>query len=183
MKQLKSYGLIFLIAALQLLTQFNCSGELSNEQFEFRVKWDGRYIPDIFKISGLRRTTDVITFREGGDDPDSDRKIPGRTSYEPIVLERQRTPDMSFEEWANKILETGSDVPITDFRKDIIVEIYKANQLVMAFNVFRCWPSEYVAFSEIAMNDGDSVTIESITLQNEGWVRDTSVPDRGVRQE
>jgi len=50
-------------------------------------------------------------------------------------------------------------------------------QLVLAFKVFRCWPSEYVALSDLdAMNT--SVAFESITLQNEGWERDETYRNR-----
>src|SRR5438128_5877624 len=37
------------------------------KDFKFRIKWDGRYVAGISKISGLRRTTEVIQHREGGD--------------------------------------------------------------------------------------------------------------------
>ncbi len=174
MKQPANYRLIFLIGALQLLFQLNCSGTQSNDQLEVRVKWDGQYIQSILRVSGLGRTTEVVTHRQGGD-PFASIKSPGLTSYEPIVIERERTQDTAFEEWANKIIGPGSNVPISDFRKDIILELYEANQLVIAYDVFRCWPSEYVAFTEADIN-GHRVTIESITIENEGWARDTSRP-------
>jgi len=176
MKQPANYRLIFLIGALQLLFQLNCSGTQSNDQLEVRVKWDGRYIPGILRVSGLSRTTEVVTHRQGSD-PSNEIKSPGRTSYEPIVLERQRTQDNSFEELANRVGPAAQDtsVSLSDFRKDIILELYEANQLVIAYDVFRCWPSEYVAFTDADIN-GHRVTIESITIENEGWARDTSRP-------
>ena len=70
--------------------------------FKFRVKWDGRYVAGISRISGLRRTTAVVEHRDG-DDPSTVRRSPGKTSYEPIVLERGVTHDIEFEEWANKV--------------------------------------------------------------------------------
>ena len=40
----------------------------------------------------------------------------------------------------------GTEVLPRDFRKDITIELFnEAGQKVMAFNVFRCWPSEYAA--------------------------------------
>jgi len=62
------------------------------KQFKFRVKWDGRYIAGVCKMSSLRRVTEAVTHREGGD-PSTVHKSPGQTSYEPVVLMRGRTHD------------------------------------------------------------------------------------------
>ncbi len=150
------------------------------KNFKFRVKWDGRYVAGISKVSALRRTTEVIQHREGGD-PSTVHRSPGRTRYEPITLERGVTHDTEFEKWANKVwtfgAELGSEVSLADFRKDIRIELYnEAGQLVLAYNVFRCWVSEYQALPELAAN-GAVVAIEHIKLENEGWERDTSVTE------
>jgi phage tail-like protein len=150
------------------------------KQFKFRVKWDGRYIAGICKVSGLKRTTQIVAHREGGD-PSSIRKSPGQTTYEPITLVRGRTHDTEFEKWADKVWKFGSslgaEVSLADFRKDMAIELHnEAGQLVMAFRVYRCWPSEYVAMSDLDAND-TSVAFESITLQHEGWERDYEVAE------
>ncbi|MFQ5823755.1 MAG: phage tail protein [bacterium] len=149
------------------------------KQFKFRVKWDGKYIAGISKVSGLKRKTEVVIHREGSE-PSSVRKSPGQTTYEPIVLERGRTHDTAFEQWANKVWKfgagLGAESSLKDFRKDIIIDLYnEAGQLVMAFKVYRCWPSEYITLSELNANGDASVAIESITLQHEGWERDYEV--------
>lgn len=151
------------------------------KNFKFRVKWDGRYVAGISRVSTLLRTTQVVGHREGGN-PSLDRRSPGETTYAPIVLERGRTNDVDFEAWANKVWNLGAglgaEVSLKDFRKDIRIELYnEAGQLVMAFTVYRCWPSEYVALSDLNANGEASVAIESLTLQNEGWERDTSVTE------
>src|SRR5213592_2233344 len=96
------------------------------KNFKFRIKWDGRYVAGISKISGLRRTTEVIQHREGGD-PSSSRKSPGRTEYAPVTLERGVTHDPEFENWANKVWRfgagLGAEVSLKDFRKDILPSI------------------------------------------------------------
>lgn len=148
------------------------------KQYKFRVKWDGRYIAGISEVSGLRRRTEVITYREGGD-ASIVRRSPGLTTYDPIVLKRGRTHDTAFEQWANKVWNfgagMGTEVSLKDFRKDIIIELYnEAGQLVMAYKVYRCWPSEYVALSSFNANY-TTVAIESLTLQHEGWERDYSI--------
>jgi phage tail-like protein len=145
--------------------------------FKFRVEWDGQYIPGISRISSLRRTTDVIAHREGGD-PSTDRKAPGRTDFAPITMERGLTQNRAFEEWANKVwmlgAPSGAEVSLKEFRKDIQIKLYnEAGQLVMAWTVFRCWPSQY-ALSDLDAN-ADAEASEQITLENEGWQRDSSV--------
>ena len=74
------------------------------KNFKFRVKWDGRYVAGVSKVSALKRTTEVVKHREGGD-PSSSRKSPGRTEYEAITLERGVTHDREFEQWAEQGLE------------------------------------------------------------------------------
>ena len=147
------------------------------KNFKFRVKWDGRHVAGISRVSALRRVTEVIEHREGGD-PSSSRKSPGRTTYEPITLERGVTHDPAFEEWANRVWRLGaggSEVSLRDFRKDITIELYnEAGQLVIAYVVHRCWVSEFQALPDLDANTG-SVAFQSITLQNEGWERDTAV--------
>ena len=69
------------------------------KNFKFRVKWDGRYVAGISKVGTLKRTTEVVKHREGGD-PSSSRKSPGRTEYDAITLERGVTQDLDFENWA-----------------------------------------------------------------------------------
>jgi phage tail-like protein len=146
--------------------------------FKFRVKWDGRYVAGLSKMSALKRTTDVVKHREGGD-PSSDRKSPGRTNYEAITLDRGVTHDLEFENWANKVWNfgsgLGSEVSLKDFRKDILIEIYnEAGQLAIAYKVYRCWVSEYQALPDFDANAG-AAAIQHIKLENEGWERDESV--------
>src|ERR1043165_2535589 len=90
------------------------------KNFKFRVKWDGNYVAGVSKMSALKRTTEVVRHREGGD-PSTSRKSPGRTEYEAITLERGVTHDLEFERWANKIWHLtaglGSEVSLKDFRK------------------------------------------------------------------
>lgn len=146
------------------------------KQFKFRVKWDGKYIPGIIKISGLKRRTEVIINREGGE-PNIIRRSPGKTIYEPLILTRGRTHDTAFEEWANLVFTYGSspEMSLKNFRKDIVIDLLnEAGQLVMSFLVYRCWPSEYNPLGELESND-TSVALESITLQYEGMARDTAV--------
>lgn len=148
------------------------------KNFKFRVKWDGRYVAGVSKLSALKRTTEVIEHRSGGD-PSSPRKMPGRTKYEPITLERGVTHDVEFEQWANKVWNLGSglgaEVSLLNFRKDLIIEMYnEAGQLAIAYKIFRCWVSEFQALPEMDAN-ANAVAIQTLKLENEGWERDYEV--------
>ena len=148
--------------------------------FKFRVKWDGKYVAGVSKVGALKRSTELVEHREGGD-PSSSRKSPGRTKFEAILLERGVTHDQEFEQWANKVWNfksaLGGEVSLKDFRKDIIIEMYnEAGQLVIAYKVYRCWVSEYTAQPDLDAN-ANAVAIQSIKLENEGWERDYDVKE------
>jgi phage tail-like protein len=152
------------------------------KNFKFRVRFGDNpdYVAGVSKISALRRTTEVVSHREGGD-PSSDRKSPGRTQYEAITLERGVTHDTEFEKWANKVWNFGSglgaEVSLKDFRKDIIIDFYnEAGQLAITYNVHRCWVSEYQALPELDAN-ANAVAIQTLKLENEGWERDYAVTE------
>ena len=150
------------------------------KNFKFRVKWDGKFVAGVSKVGSLKRTTEVVKHREGGD-PSSTRKSPGRTEYEAITLERGVTHDLEFEKWARKVWDfqtgLGKEVSLKDFRKDIIIELYnEAGQKVIAYKVFRCWVSEFQAQADLDAN-ANAVLIQMIKLENEGWERDTDVTE------
>ena len=148
------------------------------KNFKFRVKWDGRYVAGVSKVSALKRSTEVVEHREGGD-PSSSRKSPGRTKFEPITLERGVTHDTEFEKWANRVWNFGSglgaEVSLATFRKDLIIEVYnEAGQVVLAYKVFRAWVSEFQALPDLDAN-ANAVAIQTLKLENEGWERDYDV--------
>jgi phage tail-like protein len=150
------------------------------KNFKFRVKWDGKYVAGVSKVSSLKRTTEVVKHREGGD-PSSSRKSPGRSEYDAITLERGVTHDPEFEKWANKIWTfgagLGAEVSLKDFRKDIIIEVYnEAGQLALAYKVYRCWPSEFQTLADLDAN-ANAVNIQHLKLENEGWERDSEVQE------
>lgn len=148
-----------------------------NEAFSFRVRWDGRVVAQVAKVSALRRTTEVVVHRDGGS-PTVARKSPGRTTFDSVSLERGLIVDPEFERWANAVLDLGATpgtgVSLKSFRKDVRIELLDAKgATVRAHNIFRCWVSEYLAQSEVSAT-GASV-FELIRLENEGWERDFAV--------
>jgi phage tail-like protein len=150
------------------------------KNFKFRVKFDGRHVAGLSKCSALKRTTEVVEHRVGGD-PSTSHKSPGRTKYEAITLERGVTHDVAFAQWANKVWNfgagLGSEVSLKDFRKEIIIEMYnEAGQLAIAYKVYRCWVSEYQAMPDLDAN-ANAVAIQHIKLETEGWERDYDVKE------
>jgi phage tail-like protein len=151
--------------------------------FRFRVKFEGvsDYVAGVSKISALKRTTEVVKFRDGGDESTS-RKSPGRTEFAPITLERGVTHDTDFEQWANKVWDYGNaqarkdkEVSLQDFRKNIQIDVFnEAGQKVLSYWIYRCWVSEYQALPELDGN-ANAVAIQHIMLENEGWTRDQDV--------
>ena len=162
------------------MAQFSANAQRFDpyKNFKFRVKWDGRYVAGISKVSALKRSTEVVEHREGGD-PSSSRKSPGRSKFEAITLDRGVTHDTEFEKWSNKVWNFGSglgaEVSLKDFRKDLIIEVYnEAGQLVLAYKVFRAWVSEFQSLPDLDAN-ANAVAIQHIKLENEGWERDAAV--------
>jgi phage tail-like protein len=150
------------------------------KNFKFRVKWDGKYVAGISRVGGLRRITDVVEHREGGE-VSQIRRSPGLTRYQPITLERGVTHDPAFEQWAQAVWNldaaVGDEMTLRDFRKDVLIELMnEAGQLVLAYRVFRCWPSVFVALPDLDANY-NAIAIQTLTLENEGWIRDFDVAE------
>lgn len=150
------------------------------KNFKFRVRWDGRYVAGISRVSALRRSTEVVAHREGGS-PSTANKSPGISRFDPVTLERGITHDRAFERWVDQVWNIGgglgAEVALKDFRKDVGIELYnEAGQLVIAYRVFRCWPSLFEALPDLDAN-GAVVAVQKLVLENEGWQRDLAVTE------
>lgn len=150
------------------------------KNFRFRLKWDGRYVAGVSKVSALKRTTEVVEHRNGGD-PTSMRKAPGLSKFEPITLERGVTHDTEFEAWASLVWRinnpAGSQIALGGFRKDLLLELHnEAGQVALVYKIYRAWVSEYNALPELDAS-ANAVAIQSIILQHEGFERDVDVPE------
>jgi phage tail-like protein len=146
------------------------------KNFLFRVRWDGKVVAGISKVSILKRSTEPVLFREGGD-PSSSRITPSVWKFEPVTLERGVTHDPEFEKWANLIwsIDGNAAISLKNFRKDIILELLNEEGMVAkAYNLYRCWVSEYQALPELDAN-AHVVAIEKLVLQCEGWIRDPNI--------
>ena len=136
----------------------------------------------VSRVTGLSRTTQVTTYREGNN-PGVIRRIPGQTQYGPITLERGVTHAVEFEQWANKVWDYQNStaangtqvVSLADFRKNVTIKLLnEAGQVVLVWNVYRCWVSDYKPLSDLD-GSASAILIESITIENEGWQKDQTV--------
>jgi len=146
--------------------------------FKFKIKWDNQYVAGLNKCSALKKTTESVDWREGGD-PSSSHKLPGKTSYEAITLEAGVTHDTAFESWANLMnnFQGDASMSLKNFRKDITIDVFNLQgSKVLSYNVYGCWVSEYQALPELDAG-GNAVMIQTIKLENKGWERDTSVTE------
>jgi phage tail-like protein len=150
------------------------------KNFRFLVVWDGNVVAGCSKISPLKRTTEVVKHRSGGD-AGTQRLSVGTTSFDGITIERGITHDVEFDRWANKVWMVGqgngSEVSLSDFRKDITIQVLnEAGQVALAFKIYRAWPSEYQILGELDAN-ANAVAIAHLKLECEGWERDLELPE------
>ena len=146
--------------------------------FKFKVKINNQYVAGLSKCSALKKTTEMVEWREAGD-PSTTHKLPGKTKYDAITLTAGVTHDTTFEDWANLVNNFQGDAAMSlkNFRKDITIEVYnEAGQLALAYNIFRCWVSEYQALADLDAS-ANAVVIQTIKLENEGWERDRAVTE------
>ena len=148
------------------------------KNFKFNVIYDGKPIAGVSKVSGLKRTTEVITHREGGQ-PSTVDNVPGQTKFEPITLERGVTHDTDFEDWANLVYSPEGDaaVSLANFRRDLIIQLLNLQGTpVKAWRVYRCWVSEYTPLPELDAN-ASGFAFETAVIQNGGFERDLDITE------
>ena len=147
--------------------------------FMFQVVIDGRPVAGLKKMSVLKKSTEAVKWRSAGD-PAHERVMPGGTSYEPVTLEQGLTHDPVFESWASLVnnIQGNAAMSLVNYRKDIVINVLNLQGTVaMSYKLYRAWVSEFQALPEFDAGTMNAVGIQTITLQHEGWERDTSVPE------
>lgn len=145
--------------------------------FKFQILIDGKPVAGLKKMGALKRKTEAVKWRAAGD-PSKERILPGGTSYEPITLEQGLSHDPVFENWANLVnnIEGDAAMSLKNFRKDIVINVLNLQGTVaISYKLFRAWVSEYQALPEMDAGAMNAVGIQTITLQHEGWQRDSAV--------
>jgi phage tail-like protein len=143
------------------------------KNFKFRVVWDGKPVLGVSKVGSLKRTTEVVKHRSGGENS-YDHKSPGRSSYDAITLERGITHDLEFEKWANKVHSFQGDptMDLAGYKKDLVLEVMnEKGQVALRYHLFNCWVSEFAAVPDLDGN-ANAVAIEHIKIELKGWQRD-----------
>jgi len=144
--------------------------------FRFRVKWDNQYVAGLTKMGPLKRTTEMVEFREAGVNITS-RKLPGKSSYQAVTLEAGVTYDTAFEDWANAVNDFASHsiTSLSEFRKNITLDVFnEAGQKALSYNLYRCWVSEYQALPDLDAG-ANAVAITTVKLEFEWFERDLAV--------
>ena len=147
--------------------------------FKFQILIDGKAVAGLKKMSALKKTTEAVDWRTGGD-PTHVRKLPGGTKYEAITLEQGLTHDPVFETWANLVNNIDGDTAMSlkNFRKDVVINVLNLQGTVaISYQVKRAWVSEYQALPDFDAGTTNAVGIQSIKLEHEGWDRDESVSE------
>jgi len=145
--------------------------------FKFQVLVDGKPVAGLKKMGALKRKTEVVRWRTAGD-PSHERLLPGGTTYDPIVLEQGLTHDPVFENWASLVNSIQGDaaVSLKGFRKDIVLNVLNLQgHVAISYKIRRAWVSEYQATPDLDATTMNAVAIQTLTLQHEGWERDTQV--------
>jgi phage tail-like protein len=153
------------------------------KNFKFQLKWDGHTVLGVMKAGPLKRTTNVITHRSGGENS-VDHKTPGRTTYDGILLERGITWDLGFEAWANKVHAYAGDssMDLVNFRKELALEVLDEKGLVARrFFLHGCWVSEYSASPQLD-SSANAIAVETIKIELEGWERDAQSSEQDESQ-
>lgn len=146
--------------------------------FRFKVKWDGQYVAGLTKMGALKRTTEMVEFREAGVNITS-RKLPGKTSFAAVTLEAGITYDSAFEDWANLVNDFArhSNTSLKNFRKNVIVDVFnEGGRKVLSYNLYRCWVAEYQALPDLD-SGANAVAISTIKLEYEWFTRDEDVKE------
>ena len=144
--------------------------------FRFRVKWDNQYVAGLTKMGALKRTTEMVEYREAGVNITS-RKLPGKSSYQAVTLEAGVTYDTAFEDWANSVNDFASHniTSLGEFRKNITLDVFnEAGQKALSYNLYRCWVSEDQALPDLDAG-ANAVAITTVKLEFEWFERDLAV--------
>ena len=148
------------------------------KNYKFRVKWDGKTVLGVSKVGALKRTTEVVKYRSGGENS-TDHKSPGRTTYEGLTLERGITHDLEFEAWADKVHPYAGDtaMDLANYKKELVLEVLnEKGHVALRYFLHDCWVSDFTAIPELDAN-ANAVAVEMIKIEMNGWERDKSTTE------
>jgi phage tail-like protein len=137
--------------------------------FKYEVECQGFPRAGFSKISGLKQTTEVTDYREGGEN-ETPRRLPGQTTFDDVTFERGISQDTDFLDWTNEIFDVDNvdgNQGGNDFRKDITIWLKdKAGNRVLKWMMRRAWPKER-SYGDLDASSSD-VLIETLVMCHEG---------------
>ena len=135
-------------------------------------------VAGVSKVGGLKRSTQVIEHKDGSN-PLTTKGF-GRTSYDPLTLERGLTHDTAFKDWADTAQKLDNGHPIQDLanlRRDVhLVLLNEQGQPVHRYTIHNAWVAEYQAMPDLD-GGGSAVAIEHIKIEHQGWEHDDSLAE------
>ena len=135
-----------------------------HKNFKFPVlKGDGITFLRVSKLGGLKRTTEVVSHRSGGENS-FEYKSPGRSSYEALSMERGITHDTEFERWASMVHSYDGDptMDLVNYKQDLSLEVLnERGQIALRYFLFDCWVSEFTASPDL---DAGAIAVAVVSL-------------------
>jgi phage tail-like protein len=148
--------------------------------FKFQVVIGGKTVAGLSKMGALKRTTETVKWRRAGD-PSRQRVMPGGTSFEAVTLEQGLSHDPVFEEWANavnNVADGDAGMSLKNYRRDVVINVLNLQGTpAITYRLSRAWVSEYQALPEMDANSTNTVSIQSIKIEHEGFVRDAGTAE------
>lgn len=140
-------------------------------------------------VAGLAATTDVIPYREGGNNTTT-RKMPGQTNFGDITLTRGLVMGTSqMWRWMSEIFFVvqggGRGRAGNNFRVNFEINVLDhpvtsgvASPIKARFKIYNAWPSS-IAYTDLDAG-GNGVMIEQLTLPHEGFETELAGAGAGV---
>jgi len=148
--------------------------------FKFQVVIAGKVVAGLTKMGALKRTTEAVKWRSAGD-PSYQRVMPGGSSFEAVSLEQGLSHDPVFAEWANSVnnvADGDAGMSLAKYRREVVINVLNLQGVpAISYQLRRAWVSEFTALPEFDANNMNTIGIQTITLQHEGFVRDDAVAE------
>ena len=131
--------------------------------YAFLVEIDGITQAGFAECSGFGATTDVIEYREGGENA-TPRKLPGATKYPNITLRWGLTDSTELYDWYQEVVRGR-----VQRKNGSIIVLDVAGEERRRWNFINGWPARWDGPDFSAK--GNDVAIETLEIAHEGIAR------------
>ena len=152
------------------------SGSIRTRTSSSASSGTARYVAGVSKVSALKRTTEVVKHREGGD-PSTQPQVAGPHRVRSDHARARRHPRHGVRAVGQQGLELSAPASARRSRSRTSARTSSSRSTTrpaswsIAYKVYRCWVSEFQALADLDAN-ANAVLIQHIKLENEGWERD-----------